>query len=422
MLIRSIVAFAVVSLCGMVKADSVDPCEAKKIMFYSAPDETHVNSPEGVEDCGKIKTDGEISVYMTPGHNLSLPNIYSIESTSPVPIAFTMVADMDTAGGSWKFDLPNLVSLKGTISGQITAGDDKIISMPKLTCWHAGETETDTYAPAVLITNAGEGSSAKLHLGGDSGIDLRGAILIEDEAVDYSGMRVKAMNRLVVMFLDSPNAAIFSDLEEVRGSILIMDVENDDKEYELNLPKLKAADAIAIINSTININAANLQKVNSSIVTMNSEGSINGTKTIDFVTSTDTYCSCSAAAAAVPKTDECAAYCNNDYILSTFKTCDYPSAGAGPGDGSSGKGSNSGAGGSLSAGAIAGIVIGSLFFVLLLGALIYYLSLLQKNARQSEIAMRQSGIATGVPNPVRRSSATAPPDPDAPPPVPETPL
>lgn len=76
----------------------------------------------------------------------------------------------------------------------------------------------------------------------------------------------------------------------------------------------------------------------------------------------------------------------------------------------------------MSAGAIAGIVIGSLFFVLLLGALIYYLSLLQKNARQSEIAMRQSGIATGVPNPVRRSSATAPPDPDAPPPVPETPL
>ena len=221
-------------------APAPDPCEAYGISFVSNPTSKLKTFPSGVENCGKIKTSGSIMVFMTPGHDLILPNIYSIQSTSDTPIAIIFTGNEDTEGGSWTFKLPSLVSLRGSIAGAITGGANKVISMPKLNCW-----ETGNFTSAVSIAYSGTGNPIQLQLGSDKGIDFKGNFQITSaSALNYSNVNINTANDLAISAYTGLSDIEFPTLTQITGSFMIFSSGNSAKPLTISMPKLKYSHVI----------------------------------------------------------------------------------------------------------------------------------------------------------------------------------
>ena len=115
--------FTLLALCCVmvyVARGSADPCSAKTIILSSDNSGTIKTVPVGAENCASF-SGGVVSIFMTPGHDLTLPNLESIEgatSSGYTKPALTINQAPFSGAGGWTLSMPKLKSISGSIVGQ----------------------------------------------------------------------------------------------------------------------------------------------------------------------------------------------------------------------------------------------------------------------------------------------------------------
>lgn len=426
-IMRLLVALCVVS--RIVKA--TDPCTAGLIGFNSDPNIANV--PAGVENCEVIKprnsTSYQIVVFtMTAGHDLSLPNLKVIELSDASPPL--VISAFPGSAGSWKLSLPNLHSLKGTVTVSVPETEGPYgFEAPQLSCWNSS-----TSLPAMTVVGEDGGVTFEADIGSATadGVSIRGILEVTDTAapnVDISKSKFKSVMELYVIQKETNDTITFNGLKQITDTFSVIQSDGDKDSgdsptappIKLNLPDLVYANTISISQSNVEITAPGLVKFND-VSSIQSYGGITAAQgNLEMAPSSNGFsqsyeCDCTLNFANIWTEGMCNPYCSNTMEPTPLTTCDYSgSGGGGGGGGSGGDSSSSSDSAQLSGGAIAGIVIAILVVVgIIIGG--YVLSQMKKKKRlaaaQMPTTVAQGNVVTK--NPVVQQSAGAMPPPPPP--------
>lgn len=370
------------------------PCYFNYITFTADPSQEIKTYPPGVLDCKSIKADS-IGVRMSPGYNLEV-QASSIELTTG---GISFINTYDDGSGAWTISFPNLESLEGSI-GQFMYTNfsaESIVSIPKLNCWGASAGQVNQS----LLSFSNE-IAPKFEIGGSAagGLRVKGDISFSG-GTDPSLVEIVVVESLTLgTFAGATKrsgAVQLPKLTEVRGALSVFLSSG----VNVDLPKLKSAGSIVVSDTTFPpcqnglctgyLKAAALESISSKIEIVHSQGNLEVHKGFAYafqsgVTSTPPQCSCAAPTAGDKNiTAMCENLCASGYSPGVIQGCAYLPP-EGPSTASK-----------LSAGAIAGIVIGSIIVFLCGAALVVFFFMNHRRKRERQM---QSASTAAVPNPI----------------------